>query len=189
MLNKKIHFAATPGKSNQAIIRETITDLINLKGITQVVISLTFIDRFDVYYNNKVLSINPGNTLEQINDTAIKSYIKYKTLTNSSKLLLLELFSSLVTLKFFTESLGIKFFVFWGASEIDILNDTEIRNVLLPFKEILKDNSFNLFDFNFCVYSFNEGFYSEENEIFKEHAHPGEEAHKKLAEMIYNRIK
>ena len=189
MLNKELHFAATPGKSNQSIIRETITDLTRLKTITHVVISLTFTNRFDVWYNNKIVSINPGYNLEEIKDSEIQHYIKSRFLSDSSNLILLDLFSSLVSLKYYVESLGAEFFVFWGANEIDILTNEELRDSLLSFKTILDKNSFNLFDFNFCLYSFNKKYFSEETEKYKSHAHPPPSAHKKLAEMIYDRLK
>ena len=195
MLNKEIYFAATPGKSNQSIIRETIIDLTKLKNITHVVISLTFINRFDVWYNNEIISINPGYNLEKIKNADLQNYIKSKSLFDSTNLDLLDLFSSLVSLKYYVESLGAKFFVFWAANEIDILTNEELRNSLLSFKRILDKNSFNLFDFNFCLYSFNENYFSdekyfsEETEKYKSHAHPPPSAHKKLAEMIYDRLK
>lgn len=187
--NEELHAGGFYGNSNEKILRNTITDLMSLSNVTKVVVSLTFENRFDLFHNNEIVSVTPGYNSTTFSDE-YKQFIKYKILTQSSILSLSNLFSNLVTLKSFVElSLNSKFFVFWGADETGLMKSFDLQNILDPYLVALKDNSFDLVNFSFCKFAYDNNYFSHETTALGVNAHPPAKAHKKIAEMIYDRLK
>lgn len=63
---------ASPGASNQTILRQVLTHLNNLTSSDLVVIGWTYINRWDFYYNDDWVTIRPDSS-----DNLSRTYLKY----------------------------------------------------------------------------------------------------------------
>ena len=188
LIGIELHAAGQSGSSNERIFRNTIYDLLQNDKITKVVISLTFENRFDIFYQGEFISITPGYTNLDF-PLEYREYIKYRMLIKTMDELLISLFSNLVALKSFVESRNAQFFVFWAADQSKFLTkqtSDKIKNTLMLFNS---NNSFDLLNFSFCKFAVENNLISDEYFKLGIDSHPPPQAHEKLAKMIYERIK
>ena len=205
-----------PGSCNRKIIRNSLRDLIALKnksGITAL-IGLTFISRtelwqpwiepidndghfFPVQVDHKKIdwSINGFNTViseHLTEDSRIQDYYKHWLLHYHPESAVTELLTDIIMFCGWADNNNIKYQLF---SNVDVLPGDDKIGYTSPFiqslqQQILENkNIINPWEFSFGTHSLSQGFVPRDYHLFKNHGHPGEDAHKVFSELLLDRLK
>jgi hypothetical protein len=215
-LSAKLINEGRPGSCNRRIIRSSLrslSQLCNDHDNILVLIGLSFIHRTEIWQPNIGAIDNDGDfhpiqLLENDLDwtqglntrhdnvhnyavSEIKDYYKQWLLHYSKEAEITNLLTDIIMFSSFCKNNKIKYLIFNNAENLSTTPDVDINSPFLAplVTNIKKDpNVIDLWNFNFCGYSINNGFRPRDEEIWGIHGHHGEEAHKEFASVLLSKL-
>lgn len=195
-LNAKVINAGLPGSCNQRIIRTTVRDLTQLRNKTDepvlCLICLGFLMRGEWWDNTRPSIGTDGHfrsfqihASKNIDNNVIQEYMKQWYRVYDDEATQTNLLMELVLLTNWLKSKNIKYIIFAGNNvtykEIDY-NDVFIKDfssVIFSDKDVL-----NIHNFSFVKYCCDRGHVPFDFDLYQNHGHHGEAAHKEFANFL-----
>ena len=207
-----------PGSCNRRIIRTTLRDLVELKNQHKnilVLLGLTFISRTELWQpwvtpvnndghflsiavehkkidwsaNGLIDTIVPG--VSKLADSRLQKYYKQWLDHYHPESAMTDLLTDLIMFTGWAKNNNIQYIIF---SNVDVLPGDDKVGYNSPFIESLKheiENDkcvINPWTFSFGSYALNSGLVPKDYHLYKQHGHPGEEAHTLFANFILKHL-
>jgi hypothetical protein len=205
------------GSCNRRIIRSSLRDLIELKNKSDIValIGLTFISRTELWQPWQEAIDNDGHFFPlQINhekidwsisgliDTIvpnvheyanhnIRDYYKNWLLHYHPESVMTDLLADIIMFCGWADYNRVKYIIF---SNVDVLPKDDKVGYTSPFIQSLQQqilnnkNIINPWEFSFGTFALAQGLQPKDYHLYKNHGHPGEQAHKLFSEILINHL-
>jgi hypothetical protein len=202
---------------NRRILRSSLRDLIELEDHTNVValIGLTFISRtelwqpwqkatnndghfFPIQINDKKIDWSISGLIDTVvpdiyqhSDHRIQDYYKNWLLHYHPESVMTDLLPDIIMFSGWAKQHGIKHVIF---SNVDVLPGDDKIGYNSPFIQSLQQqvlnnkNIINPWEFSFGTFALAQGLKPKDYAVYKNHGHPGEQAHKLFSEVLINHL-
>jgi hypothetical protein len=202
---------------NRRIIRTAIRDLIKLKEQDTVIalIGLTFISRTELWQPWLPAADNDGHfysveidhktidwsikglidtivpDIHQLADRRVQDYYKQWLDHYHPESAVTDLLTDVIMFAGWCQSNNVKYCIF---SNVDMLPSDAVVGYTSPFistlkTQVLQDpNIINPWQFSFGTYALENGFRPKDYHLYKEHGHPGEDAHKFFSQYLIEHL-